>query len=459
MDAPYTATTLISVPLSNSVTEAEIIVGVIGLTTPMLSLMDQSCSNTLTTADPVITAELANNALRQQGADIVVALCHFGIDPDDHIENVAADVAGIDGIDVVMAGHTHETFPTGSSRQGKAIDPAAGTIHNTPTVMAGAFGQQLGVIELCLSRNQDKVKVLGHHVELRAPRPQNHAGSSPFNEIAPLHSRTVAHMSTPVAESALPLSTAFSLIQPDLTQFLLSDSRQSYIKAMIQGTADADLPILSTAAPFQTGSQANPTNFIALPPGPINRRDVSAIYPFHNAAVALRRNGSQIKNWLEDSALIFRRIIPGTTTQKLIDPMVPPYRFDTMFGLTYIIDVSAEPGHKISNLQINGHAVSDTDKFVLVTSTNRLNQGQNIPQTDIICLAKQSSQDILAQSLRRQSPISTPCPTVWDFKAIPNTKAQFNSSANAKPEMSDRQLSDDGMTPAGFRQFTIDFGI
>lgn len=145
--APYAATTLISVPLSKEANAPSIKVGVVGLTTPALALVDHNGGNTLVTADPVVIAKVAVNELKQQGADIIVALCHFGIDPDDHTENVAADIAGIDGIDTVMAGHTHETFPAGTTRHGKAINLSAGTIHDTPTVMSGAFGQQLGVVD------------------------------------------------------------------------------------------------------------------------------------------------------------------------------------------------------------------------------------------------------------------------------------------------------------------------
>jgi len=166
---PYAATTLISVPASKNDEAASIKVGVLGLTTPALALMDQKGCNVLTVTNPVTTARIAVDELQDQGADIIVALCHFGIDPDDHTENVAADIAEIVGIDAVMAGHTHETFPIGSPRRGQSIDFSAGTIYNTPTVMAGAFGQQLGVIELRLIHEDHTIKVDGHHVELCAP--------------------------------------------------------------------------------------------------------------------------------------------------------------------------------------------------------------------------------------------------------------------------------------------------
>lgn len=451
---PFAPTTLLNVPLSEQDT---INIGVIGLTTPVISLLDQNGHDRLSAAPPVTVAEQAARQLRQDGADLILALCHFGLDPDDRIENVAADIAALAEVDCVMAGHTHETFPIGNQHTVPFIDQTAGTVHNKPLVMAGSHGQYLGVIELDLVVDQDMVQIEDASVDLVTPQIAEPVTPEQFAPIVSLHEKTLAHMSAAIAQTTLPFSTEFSLIAPDLTQYLLSCARQLHIEAILAGTPDADLPILTTAAPFRTGSRADPSDFISLPAGPITRSDVAAIYPFNNSPVALHRNGAQVKNWLEGAALLFHQITPGQTKQALIDPRVPPYRFDTIFGLTYVIDVSAPPGQRISDVCHNGKPVGDTDAFVLVTSTNRLSHGQNIPQNDIIHIAQQSSQDILVQSLQRQSPVTVPCPHVWDFKSISQTKAQFDSSPMADPRDVDRTLHDNGLTAQGFRQFTLDF--
>ena len=452
--APFPATTILDVPLS---TQGTIRLGVVGLTTPVIGLMDESGNHILSTTSPIFAAQQAVDELRQSGADLVLALCHFGLNPDDKIENVAAEIAQIAGIDCVMAGHTHETFPVGSNHTSSFIDKDAGTLHGKPTVMAGSFGQYLGVIELDLAINQSDVTVAGSTVNLVPPNAKTTSIPVQFEGIVPLHERTLAQMSATIAHTTVPFSTEFSLVQPDLTQYLLSDARQLHIERVVAGTSDGDLPILTTAAPFKTGSRSDPGDFISKPAGPITRTDAMAIYPFNNSPVALRRNGAQIKDWLEGAALMFHQITAGETQQALVDPRVPPYRFDTIFGLTYEIDVSAAPGQRICNMRRQGHPVTDTDMFLLVTSTNRLSYGQNIPQADIVHIARESSQDILIQSLRRQSPVTVACPHVWNFKAIPQTKAQFLSSPTADPTPIDRSLHDDGLTAQGLRQFTINF--
>ena len=451
---PFAATTLIPVQLSDT---SLIHVGVIGLCTPLVGLMDKQGRNTLSATPPQIAAQKHATALKAQGADVVVALCHFGIDPDDTIENVAADIAKIAQIDVVMAGHTHTAFPNNSQSGVNFINSETGTIHGKPVVMAGAFGQSLGAIELELTVDDTKTTIRRADVTVIDPDPTDQQMPDTFRTFEPMHHAALGRMSDVIAETTCPLSTVFSLIQPDLSLFLLAEARRDHMQRMIAGLPDAQLPMLSTAAPFRTGSRNDPEDYIIIPAGPITRTDVMAIYPFQNAPVALRRNGQQIKDWLEDSALLFRQLRKGVTLQPLIDPHIPPYRFDTIFGLTYKIDVTAPAGQRVTNIKHNGQPIDVSDTFVLVTSTNRLNQGQNIPPHDIICIAQDSSQDILAQSLQAKSPISTSFPCVWSFESAPQTMAQIYTCPNAKITDTQRNLRDDGLTTIGFRQFTLNF--
>lgn len=453
-DVQFAPTALLDVTLEPNLV---IKIGVMGLCTPVVGLLDTEGQNVLTANDPFKSATQAVHDLKDQGAHVIVALCHFGIDPEDAVENIASQIAGIAGIDAVLAGHTHETFPSGSQHRLDIINPTDGTISGTPTVMAGAFGQHLGVIELTLTKTKSEIMVTGHEVSLVTPNVAIAPPPKSWANVTALHDETISHMSATIAETTLPFSTAFSLIEPDLTLYLLSCARQLHIEAIIAGTPDADCPILSTAAPFRTGSRSDPNDYITLPPGPITRLDVSAIYPFNNSPAALRRNGAQIKDWLEDAALLFQQVTPGHSLQPLIDPNVPPYRFDTIFGLTYEVDAAAPPGSRISKLRHKGIAVKDTDPFVLVTSSNRLSQGQNIPTKDIITIAQESSQEVLIQSLQRQSPVVVPCPHVWRFKDHTDTKAQFFTTTSADPTGVRRTLHDDGMTARGFRQFTLTF--
>jgi 2',3'-cyclic-nucleotide 2'-phosphodiesterase/3'-nucleotidase len=451
--ATYLGSTII--PIATDLLDRPLQIGIIGLTTPIVSLTTATGAPAVSTHDPVSTAQTIVAELHKQGVDIIVALCHFGIDPDDHIQNVVTDIADIDGVDVIMAGHTHETFPQGTKRCGPTIDACKGTINGKPTVMSGGFGQHLGMIELEIAHDADTVTIASHTAQLHTPNKQ--AGCDVFPHVRALHDTTVAEFDKQIALTSLPFSTAFSLIQPDLTQYLLSCARQMHMEDLLADTTYADLPFLTTAASFLTGSRSNPDDFLYVPPGPVTRRDVTAIYPFNNCPVAILRNGAQIKDWLEASALMYLPIVQGRQNQNLIDPQVPPYLFDTIFGLTYCIDVSAPAGNRIKSIRRKGALINDTDRFVLVSATNRLGHGRNIPHRDIIHVAQRSSQDLLTHSLQRQSPVTVPCPFVWDFTPLPYTTAVFHTLRDAKACDTDRALTDNGLTSNGYRKFTLAF--
>lgn len=438
--------------------DTHIKIGVMGLCTPVIALLDTQGRNLLSAQSPLDVARKEAAALKNQGADIVVALCHFGIDLKDNIENVASQIAKLSDIDVIMAGHTHETFPQGSPHRDPAIDVTTGTIHNTPTVMAGAFGRHLGKITLDICKDLSGTTITAVDASIMTPTATAQQLPAILDHITPPHTAAINSMTAIVGQTTKPLSTAFSLIEPDLTQYLLAQARESYIASNIVGKADAKLPLLSAAAPFRTGSRADPFDYIHLPAGAISHADIVAIYPFHNVPVALRRNGRQIRDWLEDSALIFQQITAGTTLQSLINPHIPPYRFDTIFGLAYQIDPSNEPGKRIVGLCYQGQSITDNDMFLLVTTSNRLNHRQNIPDADIVFFGQQSSQDILRDYIRAQSPVTAACPSVWSFAPLKDTAAQIYTSPVAKAAETTRNVRDNGITQAGFRQFTLDLG-
>jgi hypothetical protein len=74
--------------------------------------------------------------LKAAGAEVVIALCHSGISAAVRAggeENAALYLAGIDGIDAIVTGHQHLTFPGHKSFDGLAgVDNKAGTLAGKP---------------------------------------------------------------------------------------------------------------------------------------------------------------------------------------------------------------------------------------------------------------------------------------------------------------------------------------
>src|SRR3546814_12237093 len=92
--------------------------------------------------------------MKEEGADIVIALSHSGIDGSgmsERMENASLYLAGVDGIDAVFTGHQHLVFPGPKDFAGIAgVDAEKGTLMGKPAVMAGFWGSHMGLVALLL---------------------------------------------------------------------------------------------------------------------------------------------------------------------------------------------------------------------------------------------------------------------------------------------------------------------
>ena len=124
------------------------------------------------TRDIVETAKAYVPKMKEEGADIIVALSHSGISADatePGAENASLQLAAVDGIDVVFTGHQHLVFPNSKDYEGVAgADITAGTLSGKPAVMAGFWGSHMGLIDLMLEKNADgKWAIVSHTSEAR----------------------------------------------------------------------------------------------------------------------------------------------------------------------------------------------------------------------------------------------------------------------------------------------------
>lgn len=434
-------------------------IGLLGLTTPNIGFVASvDGTHHMSSTAPLDVAKKTIPKMKAQGADIIVALCHFGIDPEDTSENVASLIAALPEIDAVLAGHTHDVFPGPDIAKGAGIDPLAGTLHGKPAVMSGAYGMHIGVIDLTLARRGERWQVT--HGTSRVETPAPNLVSQPLSApgLLTLHENTLARLRTPIAQTEIPLSTAFSLIQPDMTQQLLAFSRIERIEKEIVGSTMQDLPVLGSAAPYSTGRKHAQKSYLRVAPGPISLRDVLGIYPFRDPVVGLAQTGTQIKAWLERSAGLFQTIIPRQVDQPLINPAFPPYFFTTIFGLTYAFDLSQSVGNRLRDLRHNGALVKDTDHFIVATTPHLKRGNRAAYDADTRTITTESSQDILIDYLQRLGAVTQGGTKVWDFAPVPDTAATFTTSGVEQPIGLDRHITPDGLTDDGLQRFSLSFG-
>ena len=232
----------------------------------------------------------------------------------------------------------------------QGVDTERGTIHGKPAVMAGFWGSHLGVIDLRLERDVGW-RITEARVEVRpiARREANgdatalvKSDASVLEAAKAAHDATLRYVRTPVGRLATPLHTYLALIADDPTVRLVNEAQRAYAAPLAAARADlAALPILSAAAPFKCGGRSGPYSYTDIAAGPLAMKDVADIYPYPNSLRVVKVDGATLREWLERSASIFRRIDPSLRDeQPLLGPAFACYNFDVIDGVEYTIDVT-----------------------------------------------------------------------------------------------------------------------
>ncbi len=425
--------------------EVSLRVGILGLTPPGAGAAE------LVIDDMVTAAKVALGRLRKASADIVLALCHSGISTtgpsgQDNLLRIAA----IEGIDAVIAGHTHQPFPGPQMVMLPGIDATTGHIFGKPVVAPGAFGSQLGRIVLELRQERGRWRIETSEVDLISPKPSQTTAHPAIVKALDMAHRATRHVCDQVVGTSLaPLQSLTPVLGPDPCLALLAGAQARSVSARLVGSPWAELPLLSAIAPRQS--------LIAFPAGEIRRRQIYELAPFPDHCVAIIATGAKLRQWLTHSALAFLPVCPGGRLQPLIDPAKPLYTFDILYGLTYGIDL--RPGRpRITDLCHRGIEVADDDSFVIALSSHKLGEGglDLLASCPVVC----KDGDLLSTAIQRylrNGPITAENPPVWRFVPQPNTSAWIDADEAIMPYLAkDSCLRPIGQARNGLQRFEVD---
>ncbi len=459
-------------------------VGIIGFTPPQVLNWDRKhLEGNVEARDIVSTAEAWVPQMKEEGAEIIIALSHSGIGAAQHedgMENASVPLAAVDGIDALMTGHSHLVFPSADYDGRDAIDLSAGTIHGKPAVMGGFWGSHMGLIDLLLERDGNAWKVVSTSSEARPiyERGEDRKVTALVEDdpevlesIRPEHEATLDYVRRAVGETSAPLYSYFALVADDPSVQIVSIAQSWYIEQMMQGTEYEGLPILSAAAPFKAGGRGGPEYYTDVPAGPVAIKNVADLYLYPNTVRAVKVTGAQVKGWLERSAGMFNQIEPGATDAPLLNTDFPSYNFDVIDGVTYQIDLS-QPAmfdrdgnvvngdtNRIVNLSYNGAPIDPEAEFIIATNNYRATGGGSFPGTGdtIVFEAPDTNRDVIVRYIVEQGTINPSADDNWSFAPMEGTTVLFETGPKARDYMESVALDieDAGDNADGYAQFRI----
>ena len=370
-------------------------IGVTGIVPPQILNWDKAnLEGKVVVRDSVEAIRDIIPEMRKAGADITLVLSHSGIGDDKYEkgeENEGYQIASLPGVDAVVTGPSHAEFPSGNGtgfyEKYPGVDGVNGKINGTPVTMAGKYGDHLGVIDLKLNYTDGKWKVTDSKGSIRKVDTKSNVADQRVIDIAKeSHQGTINYVRQQVGTTTAPITSYFSLVKDDPSVQIVNNAQLWYAKQELAGTPEANLPILSAAAPFKAGTRGDATAYTDIPAGPIAIKNVADLYLYDNVTAILKVNGAQLKEWLEMSAGQFNTIDPNNSQpQNLVNTNYRTYNFDVIDGVTYEFDITqpnkydregklANPNaSRVRNLKYQGKEIDPNQEFIVVTNNYRSN--------------------------------------------------------------------------------------
>ncbi|WP_424987039.1 bifunctional 2',3'-cyclic-nucleotide 2'-phosphodiesterase/3'-nucleotidase [Microbulbifer sp. S227A] len=465
--------------------EHPIRVGLIGFVPPQIMNWDRRhLEGKVQARDILETARAYIPQMKEQGADIIVVLSHSGIgaaDATDGMENAAVPLAGLDGVDAILTGHSHLVFPSPGYADFAGADVDAGTLMGTPATMGGFWGSHMGLIDLLLERDGNEWRVVSAETEARPISKRNEdrsvtalVESDPevLASVQAEHDETLSYVRRPVGKTDAPLHSYFALVADDPSVQIVSIAQLWYIEQMMKGTPHEGLPILSAAAPFKAGGRGGPEYFTDVPKGDVAIKNVSDLYLYPNTARAVRVTGQQVKDWLERSAGMFNQVTPGAQDVVLLNPDFPSYNFDVIDGVEYQIDLSQPSkydtkgallnanANRIVNLTFDGKPIDLDAEFIIATNNYRASGGGAFPGASsetTVFEGPDTNRDVIVRYIVEKGTISPKADGNWSFAPLEGTTVLFDTgpAARAYLDQVDAPIAEAGDGPDGFARFRI----
>lgn len=325
----FTATALSQyVQPARMVNAGGIKVGFIGLNVRLLNLVDPKACEGVVWQDAVNVADMYAGQLRDQGADIVIALSHLGYEANSSAYYYDRGlVQKTRNIDMIIGGHSHTTL-----RKADYVTDLDGDL--VPVVQTGSRGANLGYAKINLDEN-GKPSFEYRLIPVNS-RLDNRVDPT-FSDIIDSYAAEVEEkMNEKIAYSP------YNITRSGTLQSCLGNLTADGLVWMAKEYFDVDADVgISNSG----GIRAN------ISKGDVTLGDVYAVYPFDNVLSVVDMKGSDLKD-------MFNAVAAGG--------------LPISGGVRLVVNSSGG----VSSVTVNGKAIVDSQTYKVATIDYLVNLGR-----------------------------------------------------------------------------------
>ena len=379
--------------ISESGEKVTVNIGIIGETIPTLSTKTDNYTGIWKGEDIVENVRKESKLLKEQGADIVVALVHSGFgdeEPEYIASNAAYALTKIDEVDVVLCGHEHNAFPDEKTNlyynSMPGVDVANGTVNGKVVVMAKSLARSIGVADLTLEydKTADNFEIITKKGENRHvsdyKTTENKAIVNTFSEwkeeMESYRSQEIATL-----KEGTTIQNYFSLFEDSNALQLQNDARIAYARRYIErfDKTYANYPVIAAASNYSFGANSA-EDFVQIS-GKIKQSDLFTLQSYRQYTCIYKVTGAQLREWMEWTAGMYNTMNANDMMDLISDEWKDNWANYFVFdGIQYTIDPYVKPRYnvngikinntrRISNLTYNGQPVTDEMEFVIASNS------------------------------------------------------------------------------------------
>ena len=306
-------------------------IGLIGLTPQNTDELASPGPNVIFT-DPSDAVQAEVDKLEAEGVNKIIVLSHSGYNVDIAVaENTT-------GVDVIVGGHTNTLL----GDMDGAVGPYPTVVGDTRILSAYAYGKFLGELNVTFDDNGVITEASGQPIIMDAAVVEDEA------------------VKERIAELALPLDEIRNRVVAETTGVLTGDRTVCRAMECDMGNLIADAMLARVAAQGIDVALQNSGGIRSdIDAGEVTMGEVLTVLPFQNTLSTFQISGETLMEALENSA---SQIEDGAG------------RFLQVAGMTYTVDLSMEPGSRISDVMVGGEPL-DMGKTYGVVSNNFVRNG------------------------------------------------------------------------------------